>query len=123
MLVQVQRMKRGRVYTYPEVKEMMDEFARECAKNQEVLSDALCADHERVMLALCLRALQIQGFQKAPLERLMGEIARLSDEVNNSTIDYERDVLKPVEDALGYPLEDDSLMEDLGERIKVGGEE
>ena len=106
--------------TYPEVRQMMKKFMEECRRNQEVLNDALCADHERIMLALCLRALQIQGFQKAPLERLMGEIARLSDEINDNILDYEKDVLKPVEDVLGYHLEDQELVEDLSNRVEVG---
>lgn len=120
MKVTLQATKRGRVYTYPEVRQMMKAFEEECRKNQEVLNDALCADHERAMLVLCLRALQIQGFQKAPLERLMGEIARLTDGINGNTLDYEKDILKPVEDVLGYPVEDEALKEDLVRRVENG---
>jgi len=112
---------RGRVYTYPEVKALVDEAKKLTAdaimKNQEPLNKALCADHEKTMLVLCLRALQMDGFQKAPMERMMDRIAEMTDRLNNETMDYVKDVLNPVEECLGYPIEADGLMEELEKEI------
>lgn len=115
----VQFSKQARVYTWPEVKQMLHDYADQINKNKDVVTDALCADHERIMLVLCLRALMIEGFQKNPLERLMGEIARLTDEINTGKIDYNADCLAPVEECLGYEIRDRDLEKELYDRVEV----
>lgn len=113
---------RARVYTYKEVKEMIKKAQLDSAaavlKNKALLDDALAADHERAMLMLCLRALQIDGFQKAPMERLMSRVADFAEGLQNDTIDYDKDIRKPVEDCLGYAIEDKDFMADLERRIE-----
>ena len=117
--MRVQFGKKARVYTWPEVEELLHEYADQINKNRDVVMDALCADHERIMLVLCLRALMIEGFQKNPLERLMGEIAKLTDEINAGKIDYNKDCLAPVEECLGYEIRDRDLEKDLCDRVEV----
>lgn len=117
-MMYIHRTKQARVYTWPEVKQMMHEYADQIAKNRDVIQDALCADHERIMLVLCLRALMDQGFQKNPLERLMGEIANLVDGINAETIDYHADCLAPLEKCLGYEIRDKDLEMDLWNRVE-----
>lgn len=113
---------RGRVYTYTEVRELVARAKMETTeallRNQEPLNKALCADHERAMLVLCLRALQMDGFQKAPMERMMGRVADLTDAMASGTLDYDKDILKPVEDCLGYEIEADGLLEELEKEIR-----
>ncbi|MBO6015310.1 MAG: hypothetical protein J6P60_01825 [Lachnospiraceae bacterium] len=118
-MMRVQFGKKARVYTWPEVEELLHEYADQINKNRDVVMDALCADHERIMLVLCLRALMIEGFQKNPLERLMGEIAKLTDEINAGKIDYNADCLAPVEECLGYEIRDSDLEKDLCDRVEV----
>ena len=114
----ITQMKRGRVYTWPEVQKIVDDIKTSVVKNQEAIFDAMCADHERSMLLLCLRALQRQGFQKAPLERLMMEIADLSEAVNAGLLNYDEDIRKPVEDCLGYEICDRDFERKLEEKIR-----
>lgn len=121
-MVYIQRHPHGRVYTYPEVKALVDEAKKLTSeailKNQEPLNKALAADHERAMLTLCLRAVQLEGFQKAPMERMMGRIADMTDQLEAEELDWERDILNPVEDCLGYKIEADGLLEQLAEEIQ-----
>ena len=118
----IQRQPRGRVYTYPEVKALVDEAKRltseSIAKNRATLDKALAADHEKAMLVMCLRALQLDGFQKNPMERMMGRIADMTDQLDAEELDWERDILNPVEDCLGYKIEADGLLEQLAEEIQ-----
>ena len=67
---------------------------------------------------MCLRALQLDGFQKNPMERMMGRIADMTDQLDAEELDWERDILNPVEDCLGYKIEADGLLEQLAEEIQ-----
>lgn len=112
---------RARVYTWPEVRDMMAkqkvEILQAMFRNRDQITQALCADHERAMLTMCLRALQEEGFQKAPMERLMGRVADLTEGLQAGKVDYDKDIRGPVEECLGYSIEDQALMERLEEEI------
>lgn len=112
----------ARVYTWPEVKKIVEETKKETAdailRNRDVMTDALTADHEKAMLILCLRALQMDGFQKIPMERMMTRIADMADKLEAGTLDWERDIMGPVEACLGYSIEADGLLEELAEEIQ-----
>lgn len=117
----IQRGPHGRVYTYPEVKALVNEAKKLTSeaimKNQEPLNKALAADHERAMLTLCLRAVQLEGFQKVPMERLMDRVADMAEGLQAGKVDYDKDIRGPVEECLGYSIEDQALMERLEEEI------
>ena len=112
----------ARVYTWPEVKKIVEETKKATAdailRNRDVMTEALTADHEKAMLILCLRALQMDGFQKIPMERMMTRIADMVEDMAAGKIDYNKDIVEPVEGCLGYKIEADGLMEELEARVK-----
>ena len=112
---------KARVYTWPEVRDMLAkqkvEILQAMVRNRDQITQALCADHERAMLMICLRCLQEEGFQKIPMERLMDRVADMAEGLQAGKVDYDKDIRGPVEECLGYSIEDQALMERLEEEI------
>ncbi len=109
----------GRVYTYPEVRELLKEqrlkMIEEVSKKQDVIRDARLYDEKLTDMYLHLETLRRMGFQRIPLENFIMGVADLSDEINAGKVDY-KDIENGIDDYLGYHLRDEGLYEELKER-------
>lgn len=119
--VTVNMMPTGRVYTYPEVRKLLEDqrkrMIEEVDKKQDVIRDAMVYDEILTNMYIHLETLRRMGFQRGALENFILRVAEVSDEINSDQLDY-ADLEKGIDDLLGYHLKDEGLYQDLKERAE-----
>ena len=119
--VTVNMMPAGRVYTYPEVRKLLEDqrkrMIEEVDKKQDVIRDAMVYDEMLTNMYVHLETLRRMGFQRGALENFIFRVAEVSDEINSDQLDY-ADLEKGIDDLLGYHLKDEGLYQDLKERAE-----
>lgn len=109
----------ARVYTYPEVRELLKEqrikMIEEVSRKQDVIADARLYDEKLTDMYLHLETLRRMGFQRKALENFILKVAELSDEINSGELDY-KEMESGLDDYLGYHLRDEGLYAELKER-------
>lgn len=99
----------ARVYTYPEVKKMIEDDRKKTKEDFAKVVDDMVAiqvsDQLRVMTYVYMNVLADMGLQKAGMEDFLFKIADYSEEMNNSRIGF-TELQKRIVDMMGYDIED-----------------
>lgn len=110
----------ARVYTWPDVKEMLDQQRADLVKVFEgkaaILAEADVLDQLKTLTIIYLSCLADMGLQKIGMEDFLVRVAEYSDKLNNGSEDYLQ-MEERIEKILGYKLTDKEAMEDLKRRI------
>lgn len=109
----------ARLYTWKEVREMLDDQRKDMIekiyRKRDVIADVRLYDEKLTDMYMHCETLRRMGFQKGALMNFIMSLAELSDEVNAGKIDWE-DIENAVDDCLGCSLQDEGLYAELKER-------
>lgn len=109
----------GRVYTYPEVKQMLFDqrmaMIEEMSRKKDVIADARLYDEKLTDMYLHVESLRRMGFSRDDVFEFIYGVADISEEINSDQLDY-KDMESGVDEFLGCHLKDEGLYNELKER-------